>query len=88
MQIATISSKRQLTLPKDMLLKLGLDLGSKVILQGREEDILIRSLKKSIIEDLAGSLTRFISTDKLGVSYGKIIKATKQKTAGKLHKSS
>lgn len=88
MQITTISSKRQLTLPKDMLLKLGLDLGSKVILQGREEDILIRSLKKSIIEDLAGSLTRYISTDKLGVSYGKIIQATKLKTAGKLNKSS
>lgn len=88
MQITTISSKRQLTLPKDMLLKLGLDLGSKVILQGREEDILIRSLKKSIIEDLAGSLTRYISTDKLGVSYDKIIQATKLKTAGKLNKSS
>ena len=88
MQIATISSKRQLTLPKEMLLKLGLDQGSKVILQGREEEILIKSLKKSIVENLAGSLTRFISSDKLGVSFGNIINATKQKTAGKLNKSS
>ncbi|MBI3955543.1 AbrB/MazE/SpoVT family DNA-binding domain-containing protein [Candidatus Gottesmanbacteria bacterium] len=88
MQIATISSKRQLTLPKEMLLKLGLDPGSKVILQEREEEIFIRSLKKSIVEDLAGSLTRFISSDRLGVSFEKIMQATKLKTAGKLNKSS
>ena len=55
MQIATITSKNQLTLPVDIVRKIGLEVGQKVIVSemGGKEVI---TPAEDLVEELAGSL--------------------------------
>ena len=54
MTTTKISSKNQLTVPKSILNLLRLKGGRKVILEPRQEGILIRPLTKSVVEEYYG----------------------------------
>ena len=54
MSIAKISSKNQITIPKDVLEALRLKSGRRIIIERRKEGILLRPLKRSIAEEYYG----------------------------------
>ena len=54
-QLATITSKKQLTLPAQVFKKAGLKIGQKVIVSEENGDILITPVEK-FVKDLAGSV--------------------------------
>lgn len=87
MRVVTISSKQQITIPKELLLMLGLKPREKFILEAQEETLVMRPLKTSIVEQTAGSLTNNVSSSKLGASFSAILKEAKKKTAAKLAKN-
>lgn len=88
MKIVKISSKRQITIPNELLLGLNLQPMGKLIIQAEDKTLIMKPLKTSIVEQTAGSLTKFVSPSKLGVPLSKILKETKKKTAAKLAKDS
>ena len=55
MQIATITSKNQLTLPVDIVRKIGLKVGQKVIVSEEGGKVVITPAE-NLVEELAGSL--------------------------------
>ena len=54
-QLATITSKKQLTLPSKVFKKAGLRIGQKVIVSEENGHLLITPAEK-LVEDLAGSV--------------------------------
>lgn len=88
MKIATISSKRQITLPKDILENLHVDRGSKVVLYPDRNILLIKPLKNSIVEQTAGSLAHLVPPEKRGVPWAKVMKETQKIVAKKLAEGS
>ena len=87
MKIVKISSKRQITIPREFLLRLNLQPMEKLVLVAEADALIMKPLKSSIVEQTAGSLTKFVSPSKLGVPFSKILKETKKKTAAKLAKN-
>ena len=77
MKLVTISSKRQITIPKDLLESLGLEAGDKAVLQRQKAYLSVKPVGKSIVEQTAGSLSKYIHPSKLGKS----LKETQQKRA-------
>lgn len=55
MQVATITSKNQLTLPVDVVRKIGLKIGQKVIVSEESGRVIITPAQ-NLVEELAGSL--------------------------------
>lgn len=55
-QLATITSKKQLTLPSKIFKQAGFKIGQKVTVWEKNGNIIITS-SKNLVEDLAGSLT-------------------------------
>lgn len=55
-QLATITSKRQLTIPAAIFEKLGLKKGERVVVSGKKREITIQPVK-NLVEELAGSIT-------------------------------
>ena len=55
-QLATITSKKQLTLPSKVFKKAGLRIGQKVIVSEENGHLLITPAEK-LVEDLAGSVS-------------------------------
>ena len=55
-QLATITSKKQLTLPAAVFKKAGLKIGQKVIVSEEDGQLLITPAEK-LVEDLAGSVS-------------------------------
>lgn len=86
MKIVKISSKRQITIPSELLLSLNLQPMGQLVVQAKDQTLIMKPLKTSIVEQTAGSLTKFVSPAKLGVPLSKILKETKKKTAAKLAK--
>mgnify|MGYP001557951561 CR=1 FL=1 len=73
MHIATISSKRQITIPKKMLDNLALKPKSKVIIVKEKNTFLLKPLRgNSIVEELGGSLKKYTDPSKLGRSVSEI----------------
>ena len=54
-QLATITSKKQLTLPAELFRKVGFKIGQKVVVSEQNGSITITSAEK-LVKDLAGSL--------------------------------
>jgi bifunctional DNA-binding transcriptional regulator/antitoxin component of YhaV-PrlF toxin-antitoxin module len=81
MHIATISSKRQITLPKDMLEYLNLSFYGKVYIEKKNKTLTLTPIKKSIVEETAGSLYKFIPKDKLNVPFSVVRRETQKKVA-------
>lgn len=78
MRIATISSKRQVTLAKSLLEKYALYPSNKVILEEKEGGLMLKPMKESIVAATFGSLSRYVPKVKKGLSYSQIIKNTKK----------
>ena len=78
MQIATVSSKRQITIPKDMLEYLGLTFYGKVLLEKKDKVVTLTPMTKSVVEETAGSLRKFIKPSLLGMSVEEMNKRTKE----------
>lgn len=84
MNIVTVSSKNQITIPQEILMALGISQKEQLLVEKKEEEIILRPLKKSIVEFTADSLTDYILPSKLNKSLNEIKKETKKKTAYKL----
>lgn len=84
MKIVTLSSKNQITIPKDMLGYLGIQKQSKLMIDYRENEMVIKPLRSSIVSQTAGSLTKYVAKNKLGKSWNEIMKQTKNIVAKKL----
>lgn len=67
MHIATISSQRQITLPKSMLESIGAKVGDKLWIKISNGSIVAE--KERDISELAGCLRPYIHPSKLGVPY-------------------
>lgn len=86
MRIATISSKRQITLAQSLLEKYQLYPSSKVFIEEKKEGLMVKPIRKNVIEETFGLFSSYITKDKKGLSYKKIIKETKKLIAKKLTK--
>lgn len=86
MKIATISSKGQITLPRSLLRDLNIVPKSKVLIKRSNGFLVIQPIKKSIVEQTAGSLAKYIPPDKRGVSFAKIREITQKLAAEELVK--
>ena len=86
MTLVKLSSQNQITIPADALLQLAVYPQSQLYVDWEEDRIILQPVKKSVVEDVAGSLNKFIDPAKLGKSWDKIITETKKITARKLAK--
>ena len=84
MRIVTLSSKHQITIPKALLSQLQVAPRSQLLVKVEGDGIMIKPLKKSIVDEVAGSLARYIPRSKRGVPFSKIMEITKNKVAAKL----
>lgn len=81
MKIVTISSKRQITLPKSLMEVLGLEPNDQAIVRHEDKRLIFEPMKKSIVEQTAGSLYKHIIPSKRGVSMETIMKAVNKAKA-------
>lgn len=86
MKIATISSKGQITIPKDIQITLNITHGSKVVLYPDRDTLMIKPLKSSIVEQTAGSLKKYVNPKKLGIPFPKVREETQEIVAAELAK--
>lgn len=86
MRVVTVSSKRQITLPAELLVQLGIEPSNKIIIEKEKDIITLRPLKTSIVEEVAGSLSKFVLPSKRGRSFSEIMEETKRIVAKKLAK--
>lgn len=86
MKIAKISSKRQITLPHSMLADINLMPYDKVFVEQQSNSIVLKPLKKSVVDELAGSLNKYVHPSKLGKSFDEIMRETKRKVVKHLVK--
>lgn len=84
MKIATISSKGQITIPKDVQKMMNVTYGSKVMLYPDKDMLMVKPLRKSLVEQTAGSLAHLIPPEKRGIPWSKVIKETQKIVAKKL----
>lgn len=84
MNIVTLSSKNQITLPIELLTSLGITPREKLLVDTRDDLLVLKPLKTSIINEIAGSLTNHISSGKLGIPLPAVYNKTKKVTAKKL----
>lgn len=84
MKIVTLSSKRQITIPKYIFGEEVLRPGDRLIIQKEQDGLLIKPLGASVVRETAGSLGTYIPSTKRGISLSKILQETKKKTSRKL----
>lgn len=84
MKITLLSSKGQITIPRDMQQSLRLTPRTKIALYPQKDSIIVKPLKTSITEQTAGSLSRFIPANKRGIPFKKVLEATKKIVASEL----
>lgn len=84
MKIVTISSKRQITLPAVMLSQLGVGPNSKLMIEERENNLTLKPIKTSVVDEVAGSLHKFVPPSKRGRLLEEIMRETKRIVAKKL----
>lgn len=82
MVTATVSSKNQIVLPKDILTILGVECGDKLIVYTDESEIRMKPVRGSIVDLVAGSIK--IAESKRGVPFEKVMKVVRKKIAKKL----
>jgi len=86
MRIVTLSSKHQITIPRSLLRELQVSPRSKMLIKAEGDAIVVKPLKKSVVDEVAGSLAKYVSPSKRGVPFSKIMEITKNKVAAKLAK--
>ena len=73
MQLVTISSQRQITIPVDMLAEIGVDKKDRLFLTVENKKLVARPRKGSMVARLAGSLNHLVPKSKLKVPTEKAI---------------
>lgn len=86
MNIVTLSSKRQITLPNHLLLSIGVKPQSKMLIRIEKDTLVIKPLGMSVVKEVAGSLSKYVPAVKRGVPFAKIMKETQKKAAEELVK--
>jgi len=86
MKMTLLSSKGQVTIPKEMQLMLGIGHRSKLALYPQDNVLIIKPLRSSIVEQTAGSLKNHIPQGKVGIPFSKVLDETKKIAAKKLAK--
>lgn len=86
MKIAKISSKGQITLPRSILIETRLMPYDKVLVEQRNNFIVLKPLKKSVVDEIAGSLNKYIHPSKLGKSFNEIKEETRKEVVKHLVK--
>jgi len=81
MRVTTISSKQQITIPRELLLALELRPQEKVLMESEGRRLIIQPLRSSIVEQTAGSLTKYVQRAKLGKPLSAVMEETKRKAA-------
>lgn len=76
MQIATVTSKRQLTIPSKIFKKAGVRIGEKVIVQEVEGGLLIKPAMR-LVEELGGSV--FVPKNLRGADIDKAVEIAKER---------
>lgn len=84
MNIVKISSKNQITLPVKLLKDLGVGTNDKLLLEKKDNVLVVKPVSGSVVDELAGSLTKYIKPEKLGKSFSEIRKETQKIVARKL----
>lgn len=88
MNIVTVSSKNQITLPKSILSFMGIRPSEKLMIEYKDEELILKPLSISIIDQVAGSLTSHVSSYKFKKSFNQILTETRKKVSRKLVKKS
>lgn len=86
MNILTISSKRQITIPNKLLLYIGAKPRGKMMVEAEKGTLRLKPLKTSIVQQVAGSLSKYIPASKRGVPFSKIMEETQKIVAAELAK--
>ena len=84
--ISTISSKRQITLSKDLLDDLNISPKQKILIESSNGVAILRPLKSTIVKEIAGGLTKYVDSSKLGKPFDQILRETKKNVSRKLAK--
>ncbi len=79
-----LSSKGQITIPKEMQLMLNIGHRSKLALYPQNDVLIVKPLRSSIVEQTAGSLKNHIPQGKVGIPFSKVLDETKKIVAKKL----
>jgi len=76
MKITLLSSKGQITIPKEIQIALQIGHQSKLALYPQKGGLLVKPLRSSLVEQTAGSLRHLISKEKKGVPFEKVREET------------
>lgn len=81
MQLVTISSQRQITIPVNMLEELGVDKKDKLFLTIEAKKLIAKPQKGSVVKRLAGSLNHLVPKSMLKISTQEAISLAKNLAA-------
>lgn len=84
MYTVTLSSQRQITVPKGLLDMIGFGKGGKLFLYVKNDNIVAIPIRDSIVKSLAGSLEKLIPDDKKAASLNTIDRLTRKAVAAKI----
>lgn len=84
MKITLLSSKGQITIPKEIQLMLGINHRSKLALYPQDNVLIVKPLRSSIVEQTAGSLKNHIPKGKVDIPFSRVLEETKQIVAKEL----
>ena len=84
MHTVKISSKRQIAIPKSMMELLGVEVYDQVRIEADEASIKVTPVRKSVVEETAGSLYHLIPKSKRGIPFSKIREETQRIVASEL----
>ncbi|MBI2017688.1 AbrB/MazE/SpoVT family DNA-binding domain-containing protein [Candidatus Daviesbacteria bacterium] len=86
MKITLLSSKGQITIPKDIQQELKLAPRMRIALYPQKGALLVKPLKTSIVDQVGGSLLKYIPPSKRGIPFSKVMEETKKIVARDLVK--
>ena len=84
MQIVTISSQRQITLPERLLAEIDVEKRDKLVLRVESGTIVAEPVRSSVVEEVAGSLLNKIPAAKRGKPFKVIEQKVKDIAAREL----
>ena len=84
MRIASISSRRQISLSKDELEALGIPIYGKLLKKVESGRLILTPIKTSVVAETAGFLKNHIPLSKRGISFKKIRRKTQEIVAAEL----
>jgi bifunctional DNA-binding transcriptional regulator/antitoxin component of YhaV-PrlF toxin-antitoxin module len=84
MKLTLLSSKGQITIPKEMQEALQIGHKSKLALYPQDDVLIVKPLRSSIVEQTAGSLKNYIPKSKRAIPFSQVREETKSIVAKEL----